>query len=179
MMGFILFLEIAILAYMAVHIYYDKRLGMPTVPSSKQAVEMALAQVPPDTSGKILELGSGYGGLAIAAARRFPACEVVAIEFAPLPYWISVVRKKMNPELKNLTFLRQDFFEYSFSDARIVLGYVLQPLLEKLKAKFREMPAGGLIVLNHYSIPGWTAEKALDIEGLFDKKVFVYRMPVA
>ncbi len=41
--------------------------------------------VPDDFEGTIVELGSGWGTLAVAFARRYPGCQVLAYELSPLP----------------------------------------------------------------------------------------------
>ena len=56
----------------------------PAMTSTKVRAVM-LKAVPDDIEGTIFELGSGWGGLAFALARRFPRCPVRAFEISPVP----------------------------------------------------------------------------------------------
>lgn len=177
------FLTVAILVYMGAHIYFDKKLGVPTCHTSARARRAILDFIPseaPSTAAPlhIVEMGSGWGGVAMAIARARPHSRVVGIEYSIFPFLISIFRKKLNPALKNLEFVRADFFNYSLKNASIVVCYLLVPMLERLRGKFlAELPADACIISNNYLMPGWTAEKTIEVNGLIDdKRVSLYTM---
>ena len=152
---------------------FQQKLGvspMPTMPSVKRAM---LAQIPAKTVGKIVELGAGGGTVSFSAARAFPQCKVVGVEYSIFPFMIARIRQIF---LSNLFFIRQNFFDISFKDASVVLCYLSNPLMSKLKEKFeRELPSGAVIISSTFFIPDWEPEKTIDLDGLWKTRIFVYR----
>ena len=73
-------------------VVYSLRVGITPMPSSGAARRRIVELVPADLEGTILELGSGWGGLAVALARRFPAAQVVAYELSPVPWIVARIR---------------------------------------------------------------------------------------
>lgn len=171
------FLVISILVYMGAHIYFDKKLGVPTAPSSPQAVKAILGFIPAGAGVNIVDMGSGWGGVAIDIARARPQCRVIGLEYSIFPLLIAKFRRQLRPSLKNLGFIREDFFKYSLRDTPFIVCYQLPAMMERLKGKFlAELPDNALILCNHYAIPGWEPEKIVDIDGLIDKRVFAYNI---
>jgi hypothetical protein len=62
-----------------------------TRPGGASGSEVA-RQLPPDRPLRIIDIGSGLGGLVLDLARRRPDCEVSGIELAPLPWLASRLR---------------------------------------------------------------------------------------
>ncbi len=132
--------------------------------------------VSPRTAGVIMELGSGWGGLAIAAARAYPGCRVVGVEYSPFPYLAARLRRFFLPSLANLSFVRQNFFETSFSETEVILCYLSNPIMARLRGKFlKELPKGATIISSTFFIPDWEPEKVIDLGGLWKTRLFVYR----
>ncbi len=146
---------------------------MPTMARVRKAM---LEQIPQDTNGRIVELGSGWGGIAFAAARAHPNCAVTGIEFAVLPLVCCKIRQLFTPSLRNIAFIRRDFFDISFYDVTVVLCYLSNPHMEKLKQKFeRELPDGALIISSTFFIPGWDPVAVKDLEGVWNTRLYIYR----
>ncbi|MFH1158226.1 MAG: SAM-dependent methyltransferase [Pseudomonadota bacterium] len=153
--------------------FFQQKLGvspMPTMPGVRRAM---LAQIPAGTVGKIVELGAGGGTVSFAAAKAFPQCRVVGVEYSVFPFLIARMRQLFLP---NLLFIRRNFFDISFGDAEVVLCYLTNPLMAELKEKFeRELPSGAVIISSTFFIPGWEPEKTVDLEGWWKTRIFVYR----
>src|SRR5690606_10282034 len=104
MTGLVWIVEIVILAlliFSAYYCYYSWKTGVPTVSTSK-AVRQKIAALVPEGPRKIVEMGSGWGGLAITVAKARPDCEVLAIEYSIVPALVARLRKALDPSLKNL-----------------------------------------------------------------------------
>ena len=52
-----------------------------------------LAALPVKLEGTVYDLGSGWGGMAFALARRYPGCRVTGFEVPPLP-WVTLPKKR-------------------------------------------------------------------------------------
>lgn len=156
---------------------YTMRLGTSPMPTLAAARREILAQVPPEASGTIAELGCGWGSLAVPLARRHPQCRVVGFELSPVPWAVSAARRRL-AGLPNLEIRRADFFDASLEGASIVICYLFPGAMERLRAKFeRELPPGALVISNTFAVPGWAPERTQHVGGLCPGPVYVYRRP--
>src|SRR5262245_47594071 len=120
---------------------------LPTTGKQKKAMFSAL---PESVGGTIYELGSGWGGLGVALAKRYPGCRVIGIENSPIPYWISRVVAKFSG-CQNLEFRWQNIQEHRLSDASLIVSYLHTGAMKKLKPKLeRELSGNTWIVSNTF-----------------------------
>lgn len=125
----------------------------PAVPShgkvKKAIIEEAASILEANISQQtVMDLGSGWGTLLLPLAKKFPNHKFVGIECGFLPYWISVWRSH---KLKNLVFLRQDFFETDISKADLIFVFLLNSTMAKLTSKIKnEMKSESLVIANRF-----------------------------
>ncbi len=124
----------------------------PAVPScgkvKKAIIEEAASMLKETSSQIVMDLGSGWGTLLLPLAKRFPNHKFIGVERGFLPYWTSVWRSR---RLKNLVFLRQDFFETDISKADIIFVFLLNSTMAKLTAKIKnEMKADSRVIANRF-----------------------------
>lgn len=175
MPGALSLLLLAFIVVVFVNEFYQARLGVPCMPTVAP-VRKAMLALAADPGGNIVELGSGWGGMAIAAAKTYPGASVTGIEYSLFPYLFSRLRRLFHPALKNLEFARRDFFSYPLEGASVVLCYLTNPLMARLKDKFlRELPPGARVISSTFFIPGWEPEKTEDVKGLWDTRIYLYR----
>ncbi|HEX2752022.1 MAG TPA: class I SAM-dependent methyltransferase [Alphaproteobacteria bacterium] len=147
--------------------------AMPTAASTRHAMIDTIAQKDPET---IVELGSGWGGIAIEAARKYPKCEVIGFECSPIPLLAARLRKLFNPRLKNLRFLRRDFFKFDMKDADVVLCYLSNPHMAQLEPKLdNELQEGAEIISSTFHMPHWKTRSVNTIGGMYDTKIYAYQ----
>ena len=152
--------------------------GISPVPTTRAVRGDMLAQVPDDVQGKVLELGSGWGALAFALARRLPRCEIVGFELSPIPWAYSRVRLALFPQ-PNLRIVRGNFHRASYQDVGLVVCYLFPGGMRALRPKFEaELPSGAVVISNTFAIPEWrpirTIQPQSDPQG---PQVYVYRLP--
>jgi hypothetical protein len=63
--------------------------GTPPLPSSPAVKRAMLDALPNKLEGTVYDLGSGWGGMAFALARRYHDCRVIGFEVSPLPWVFS------------------------------------------------------------------------------------------
>lgn len=169
-------LQVVLVIFVAFYLYYDWKLGAAPVPSSTAAVRK-VAEILPQFSGKnVADLGSGWGGMAFAAARACPDKTVTGIEFAPMPYAWSRLRQLFSGKLGNLRFLRTDLFAYDFGGIDIAFCYMPPEIMPRLAPKLREMPKGAVIISNSAPAEGMQPEQVHDVKGLLPEKIYIYRV---
>jgi predicted RNA methylase len=121
----------------------------------------------------VYDLGCGDARILVAAAKKH-GVKGVGIEIDP-----EVVEKaKENvkkSEVEHLVTIRQgDIFEEDFSDATVVMLYLLPELNVKLMPKLRELGQGARIVSHSFAMKGARPEK---VETVMGKKVYLWRVP--
>jgi SAM-dependent methyltransferase len=123
------------------------------VPTSPDMMEKMLdmAQVTPEDL--LIDLGSGDGRMAIAAAKR--GARAVGVEYNPDLVELSRRRAREADVADKATFVQGDMFEADISKATVLALFLLPENLERLRDKFLSLPPGTRIVLNTYGIPGW------------------------
>lgn len=144
---------------------------MPTAPKVKKALLKAL---PNHIDGTIVDLGSGWGTLCFALAKKYPNCPVVGYESSPIPYYYSVIKKVFcGPD--NVTFKRRDFFTVSMNHASLILCYLYPRAMQKLKEKFAsELKPGTLVISHTFAIPSLKPDKIITVSDLYNSRIYFY-----
>ncbi len=124
----------------------------------------------------LFELGSGFGTLALAAAKECPQMSVVGYEISPVPLFFSRLRAFLSG-YKNVKFVSEDMFKADFSKGDVFLTYLTMPLMADLKPKFdAELKPGAIVICNTFHVPGWTPVREETIQNfVYTLKVFTYR----
>ncbi len=87
----------------------------------------------------IVDPGCGIGSLIIPLAKKNPNHNFTGIEWNKT---LSKITKFRTRKLKNTTIINDDLFNYSFSDANIIVCFLLQPLMPKISEKIQECKSG-------------------------------------
>ena len=172
-----------VLAAFALLLGYTIRTGISPVPTTPKVADEIFAAIPPEglvppaPQGTVYELGSGWGGLALALARRFPDRAVVGYELSPLPWLVSRLLSRLRPRA-NLTLRRADFMAADLSDAALVVCYLYPGAMRRLRGKFEvELPADALVVSTAFLVPGWRPAEVRHAADQYQTPVYLYRMP--
>lgn len=150
---------------------------MPTAASTRHAMIAKIDQTEPEL---IVELGSGWGGIAMEAAYKYPQAKIIGFECSPIPLLAARIRKLFNPRLKNLTFLRRDFFKFDMHDADVVLCYLSNPHMAQLETKLdKELQNGAEIISSTFYMPHWKTKNVSTVGGMYDTKIYQYQKTAA
>jgi hypothetical protein len=165
------------LAAVGLIVAYTLVTGTPPMPTSGKVKAAMMGLLPADPEGVIHELGSGWGTLAFALARRFPGHSVVACELSPVPWLVSRARHLAAP-VPNLTLRRADLHEADLGDAGLVVCYLVPEGMEKLRPKLEaELKPGAWVLSNTFALRGWRAHREEAVGDLFRTTVYLYRVP--
>lgn len=119
--------------------------------ASGRAAWDAVAMELPQGPLRIIDIGSGLGGLALDIAARRPECQIVGVELAPLPWLVSRLRPRAGD---NCRFLRGDYQTLDFADYDVVFAYLSPAAMPQLWSKARaEMRPGALLLSHEFPVP--------------------------
>ncbi len=166
----------AVLVVIVLIAAYPLVTGTPPMPTSAKVKAAMLAAVPGGFEGMIFELGSGWGTLAFAFAKRFPKSQVVACELSPVPWLFSWLRQAVK-RLPNLTIRRIDFHSLLLQEAALAVCYLHPGGMQKLKLKLdAELPSEALVLCNFFAVQGWQPESVTMVDDFHNSKVYLYRI---
>jgi methylase of polypeptide subunit release factors len=127
------------------------------VPTPDALVQRMLEMAAVGPDDVVVDLGSGDGKIAIAAARDFGA-RARGIEYDERMVRLANCYAAAEGVADRATFERADIFASDFSDATVVTTYLLPRLMMKLRPTFLELEPGTRIVSNAYHLDDWGAD---------------------
>lgn len=129
------------------------RTQVPYYPSSSAAWQAVTALLPKGQRLRVIDIGSGFGGLVMHLARERPESEILGIELAPLPWLCSVVRARLDGSAGR--FVRGDYEALDFGEYDVVFAYLSPAAMPRLWAKAcAEMRPGTLLLSHEFNMPG-------------------------
>ncbi|TFW11547.1 class I SAM-dependent methyltransferase [Massilia arenosa] len=141
--------------FMLVLYWSTFRTQVPYYPSGPRVWEEVEKLLPPDRPARVIDIGSGLGGLALHLARQRPDCAVTGIELAPLPWFIS--RLRAVTARGHVKFIRGDYEHLNFAHYDVVFAYLSPAAMSRLWIKAsQEMRSGAILLSYEFNI----AEKA-------------------
>lgn len=136
------------------------RTRVPYYPSTSSVWSVVESLVPIDRPISLMDIGCGFGGMALRLAASRPNCKVEGIELAPLPWSVSSLRARL--ALSRASFQYGDYQKLHFAEYDIVFAYLSPAAMPELWQKARsEMRPGSLLLSNEFSIPGIEPESTL------------------
>lgn len=128
------------------------RSQVPFFPSRPIVREKVAALIPPDQPTRMIDIGSGLGGLSLHIAKVKSHSQVEGIEIAPMPWLISAIRAWVTQS--SAKFKLGDYHELDFAQYNLVFAYLSPAAMPALWEKsHQEMQAGSLLVSYEFEIP--------------------------
>jgi SAM-dependent methyltransferase len=152
--------------------------GAPWVPTPMARVKrmLELAKIKPGE--RVYDLGCGDGRLVHLAAKTYGA-DAVGLELSPLVYFWARIRNLFLRSRSRI--LLRDFRGIDYSNARVLVFYLLPEILNKMRPAFEEqLTPGARIVSYAFEIEGWEPvyvepkNKALN-----HARIMVYEIPTS
>ena len=150
-------------------------LGISPMPSSHKARQAMLSLCDETGDGPIYELGSGWGHMLVALARRYPHRSIVGYEASLFPWLVSVVWLKVLA-VDNVKIYRQNFLQADLSGASVVVCYLFSKGMASLKVKLG-IESGELkyLISHHFALPSFKPVKTIGLNDLYQTPVYLYR----
>jgi hypothetical protein len=150
--------------------------GIAPMPSSRRACDAMIEAARDAPDGPLIDLGSGWGTLAISAARAFPQRSVIGYEVSVVPWAMACTSARLLG-LRNLSFRRRDFLDVDLGEADVLLCYLFRDGMAQLAYRLgppRRRPQ--LLISNSFTLPGLAASRVVRLPDLRRTCIFVYRL---
>jgi SAM-dependent methyltransferase len=127
------------------------------VPTPSALIEMMLDLAKVTAADRVVDLGSGDGRAVIAAAKRGASAR--GIEFDANLVAVATANADKEGVSDKATFERADMFATDFSDATVVVLFLLPDLNIKLRPSILNMKPGTRVVSNTFEMGGWLPDQ--------------------
>ena len=130
-------------------------------PDSLVKAMLTVAEVKP--TDYVVDLGSGDGKIAIAAARDFGA-RSLGVEYNPDMVALARRNAQRAGVSGKASFINGDIFETDFTDASVVTMYLLPSLNLKLRDTLLKMKPGTRILSHAFTMGEWEPERTISTD---------------
>ena len=128
------------------------------VPTPDALVDSMLRMAEVTSRDFVVDLGSGDGKIAIAAARQFGA-RALGVEFNPDMVELSKLRARQATVADKVEFRQADIFTTDYSSASVVTMYLLPEINLKLRPTLLKMNPGTRIASHSFSMGDWRPDE--------------------
>ncbi|MEQ1581677.1 MAG: class I SAM-dependent methyltransferase [Steroidobacteraceae bacterium] len=132
---------------------------------------------PPDAAHplRIIDLGSGLGGLLVHLATRRPHDQLIGVELAPLPALLSKLRLMRHA---HCTVHWGSFWKLNLAEYEMVFAFLSPVPMQELWTKARaEMRPGTLFISSSFEVPGQTPDRVVQVNDSRQTRLLIWKMP--
>ncbi|AEG93802.1 class I SAM-dependent methyltransferase [Ramlibacter tataouinensis] len=131
------------------------------VPTPDAVVQRMLDLAEVKAGDRVVDLGSGDGKIAIAAAKR--GARARGIEYNP--DMVALARRNAREAGVQVDFAQGDIFQADFSDADVITLYLLPSLNEQLRPILLKMKPGTRVTSHQFRMGPWTPDRTDEVSG--------------
>ncbi len=147
------------------------------LPTSQEVVEAMLTLTGVTDNDILYDLGSGDGRIAIAAAQQF-GTRSVGIDIDPERIRQANENAQRAGVSDLVEFRQQDLFESDFSEATVVILYLLPHLNLRLRPElFRQLKPGTRVVSHDFDMGDWKPERVMQIQTKEESTLYYWVIP--
>lgn len=150
----------------------------PYVPTPPKVVDAMLELAHVTKDDVVYDLGCGDGRIVIAAAKKH-GCRAVGVDLDPrrVQEALDNVRKEKLEHL--ITIRQQDIFDVDVSEATVVMAYLFEEAMLKLRPTLRrQLRPGSRIVSHGFKMGDWKPEHSIFVKDESDvaHKLFLWKI---
>lgn len=164
-------------AFLVLVLFYwsSFRTRVPLYLSDHKAWQAIMPLLPPAQAFRFIDLGSGFGGVPLYLAPRFPHGEFYGTEIAPAPWLISRLRVVFRP--RRVTFLHRDYCQLNLADYDVVFAFLSPEAMPQLWHQAQnQMRAGGLFVSLSFTVSSRPPDHVMSLAKGARHTLYAWRM---
>lgn len=143
--------------------WHTFRTQVPYYPSSVATWRAVSSLLPVDRPLRLVDIGSGLGGLVLDLAAKRPDSDIMGVELAPLPWLISWLRGRWRKSAGQ--FIRADYADLNFQQFDVIFAYLSPAVMTAVWNKAQaEMRPGSLLLSNEFMIEQQAADLIVQTE---------------
>jgi SAM-dependent methyltransferase len=131
------------------------------VPTPDSVVQRMLDMAEVKRGERVVDLGSGDGKIAIAAAKR--GARAKGIEYNP--DMVAVSQQNARAQGVNVEFVQGDIFQSDFTEADVITLYLLPTLNERLRPILLRMKPGTRVTSHQFTMGPWQPDRTDNVDG--------------
>lgn len=147
-------------------------LDVPYVPTPDSVVEKMLDLAQVEKGENLIDLGSGDGRIAIAAAKR--GARAYGVDIDPARILEAEVAARDAGLSDRVTFKQQNLFNTNLTDADVITMYLLPSVNRDLRSKILDLKPGTRIVSHAFDMGEWEADQRETVGG---RTVYYWSVP--
>ncbi len=142
------------------------------VPTPESVVNRMLDMAKVSPQDYVVDLGSGDGRTAIAAAKR--GVRAMGVEYNPDMVILSNREAARAGVADKVKFVNGDIFATDFSTATVITLYLLPSLNVRLRPTLLDMKPGTRVVSHAFNMAEWEPDETANVEG---RQAFLWLVP--
>jgi precorrin-6B methylase 2 len=168
-----LFFGAVVIAGLAGMTYAQVRLDVPYVPTPYDVVEKMLDMANLTKDDFHIDLGSGDGRIAIAAARR--GARSMGVDLNPTRIAEANENARKAKVTDRVTFVQANLFETKIAEANVLTMYLLQSVNLQLRPRIlAELQPGSRVVSHAFSMNDWEPDRHERLDG---RNIYLWIVP--
>jgi len=168
---FLLFL--GLLGALSSIVFWSVLLGISPMPSLPKTALKIAQQVKKHPASTVVELGSGWGTLALCIARHNPTKQVLAYERSFVPYAFSLLLQALW-RTPNVTFKNANFLTHTFTNEQIAVAYLCPRSMVSLWEHWSKNGFPRVLVSATFALRGVIPTQTLKPSGFLEAILFEY-----
>jgi SAM-dependent methyltransferase len=147
-------------------------LDVPFVPTPPDVVARMLDMVDVQKGERTIDLGSGDGRIAIAAAKR--GAEAYGVDIDPVRVAEANENAKKEGVEGQVRFEVKNLFDTNLADFDVITMYLLPSVNRDLRSTILDLKPGTRVVSHAFDMGDWEPDERADVDG---RSVFFWRVP--
>ena len=164
-------------AFLLVLLFYwsSFRTRVPLYLSDRKAWQALATMLPDLRPFRLVDLGSGFGGVLFYLETRFPQGQFSGVEIAPAPWLISRLRSRLRRS--RVDFLRRDYARLDLGAFDVVFAFLSPAAMPDLwQQAERQMRAGSLFVSLSFGVDARPPDRVIPLAAGERHTLYAWRM---
>jgi tRNA G46 methylase TrmB len=123
----------------------------------------------------IIDLGSGWGSLAIYLAIKNKDKTIIGYELSPIPLFSAKLIKNIF-RIKNLKLYRKDFLDEKFKKEYLYICYLFPKGMKSIEKKIKKETLEISIISSTFALPSITYSKKEILKDMFRTPFYFYNL---